>query len=286
MVEEAHSEKAETQRFIDDFEQYYAAGVILFTILAIIAPQIFGSEAFADSFYRAMTLLVAASPCALVISTPATVLSAIGNGAKRGILFKGGAYVENAATVKVIAFDKTGTLTIGKPEVTDIVPLAEVNADTVLQLAAAVETKSEHPLAHAAVRAAKAKGLKILETAAFQAVTGKGVWGEVDGKSIHIGNVRYFSDAYFAEHGGDALDEASTIITRLQAEGKTSVVVAEIVGETAHLLGVIAFADQLRPDAKEVIDKLKGSGIEHVVMLTGDNDQRCTSPLWPHSDGW
>ena len=267
MVEEAHSEKAETQRFIDDFEQYCAAGVIVFTILAIIAPQVFGAESFADSFYRAMTLLVAASPCALVISTPATVLSAIGNGAKRGILFKGGAYVENAATVKVIAFDKTGTLTIGEPEVTDIVPLAEMDADAVLQLAAAVEAKSEHPLAHAAVRAAKAKGLTIPETAAFQAVTGKGVWGDVDGKSIHIGNMRYF-----AEHGGDALDEASTIVKRLQAEGKTSVVVAEIVGDTAHLLGVIAFADQLRPDAKEVIAKLRESGIEHVVMLTGDNE--------------
>ena len=267
MVEEAHSEKAETQRFIDDFEQYYAAGVILFTILAIIAPQVFGSEAFADSFYRAMTLLVAASPCALVISTPATVLSAIGNGAKRGILFKGGAYVENAATVKVIAFDKTGTLTIGEPEVTDIVPLAEMDADAVLQLAAAVEAKSEHPLAHAAVRAAKAKGLMIPETAAFQAVTGKGVWGDVDGKSIHIGNMRYF-----AEHGGDALDEASTIVTRLQAEGKTSVIVAEIIEGNAHLLGVIAFADQVREDAKEIVASLRKAGIEHVVMLTGDNE--------------
>lgn len=266
MVEEAHSEKAETQRFIDDFEQYYAAGVILFTILAIIAPQIFGTEAFADSFYRAMTILVAASPCALVISTPATVLSAIGNGAKRGILFKGGAYVENAATVKVVAFDKTGTLTVGEPEVTDIVPLAEENADVVLQLAAAVEAKSEHPLAYAAVRAAEAKGLVILETAAFQAVTGKGVWGKVDGRFIHIGNMRYF-----AEHGGDALDKASIVVERLQAEGKTSVVVAEIIEGNAHLLGIIAFADQVRKEAKEIVAKLRKEGIEHVVMLTGDN---------------
>jgi Cd2+/Zn2+-exporting ATPase len=266
MVEEAHSEKAETQRFIDDFEQYYAIGVILFTILAIIVPQIFGSELFATSFYRAMTILVAASPCALVISTPATVLSAIGNGAKRGILFKGGAYVENAATVKVVAFDKTGTLTMGEPEVTDIVPLAEEDADAVLQLAAAVEAKSQHPLAHAAVRAAEEKGLAILETAAFQAVTGKGVWGEVGDRFIHIGNMHYF-----AEHGGDALDKASVIVGHLQAQGKTSVVIAEIIEGNAHLLGVIAFADRVREDAKEIIDSLRKAGIEHVVMLTGDN---------------
>ncbi len=267
MVEEAHSEKAETQRFIDDFEQYYALGVIIFTILAVAVPQFIGTEAFATSFYRAMTLLVAASPCALVISTPATVLSAIGNGAKRGILFKGGAYVENAAMVKVVAFDKTGTLTIGEPEVTDIVPLAEEGADTVLQLAAAVEAKSEHPLAYAAVRAAEEKGLTILETAAFQAVTGKGVWGDVDGRFIHVGNLRYF-----AEHGGDVLDAASITVEKLQAEGKTSVIAAEIIGDTAHLLGVIAFADQVRPDATEIIANLRKAGIEHVVMLTGDNE--------------
>ncbi|HLF88222.1 MAG TPA: heavy metal translocating P-type ATPase, partial [Anaerolineales bacterium] len=125
MVEEAQTEKAKTQRFIDRAEQYYALGVIIITILAILVPIIFLREAFGSAFYRAMTLMVAASPCALVISTPATVLSAIGNGARRGILFKGGVYVERAAGIKVIAFDKTGTLTIGKPKVTDVVVVSD-----------------------------------------------------------------------------------------------------------------------------------------------------------------
>ncbi len=126
MVEEAQSEKAETQRFIDKAEQYYAIGVLVLTGLAILIPILIMQEPIGDTLYRAMTIMVAASPCAIVISTPATVLSAIGNGARRGVLFKGGVYVENAATVKVIAFDKTGTLTLGEPKVTDVVTLQHV----------------------------------------------------------------------------------------------------------------------------------------------------------------
>ncbi len=275
LVEEAHSEKAETQRFIDRAERTYALGVILFTALVIITPQLFNWEPFADSFYRAMTIMVAASPCALVISTPATVLSAIGNGARRGILFKGGVYVENAATIKVVAFDKTGTLTIGEPKVTDVEILDSRDQSKIqnpkskiLQLAAAVESHSEHPLAQAVVTAAAEQNLDLPEATGFEAVTGKGVRGNVDGRVIHIGNLRYFKTMQTA-----GLETAVSVLDRLQSEGKTSVLVAEMVGDAAHILGVIALADVLRDEAAVVVANLKKQGIERVVMLTGDNQQ-------------
>jgi Cd2+/Zn2+-exporting ATPase len=273
MVEEAQSEKAETQRFIDTAEQYYALAVIILTALVAIVPQIFGWELFATSFYRAMTVMVAASPCALVISTPATVLSAIGNGARRGILFKGGVYVETAATIKVVTFDKTGTLTVGDPQVTDIIPLAaesledEKAVDDLLRLAAAIEAKSEHPLAQAVVKMAEKRGLTVPEAAEFQATTGQGVRGTVDGLNLRIGNLRYFE-----EHHAVGLETAVTTVNRLQNEGKTSVVVAQMVDDAAHLIGVLAFADVVRADAAQVVRDLKALGVERVIMLTGDNE--------------
>ncbi|MCB8989184.1 MAG: cadmium-translocating P-type ATPase [Ardenticatenaceae bacterium] len=271
LVEEAQSEKAETQRFIDTAEQYYAMGVIILTALAVAIPTLFFGEAFSPAFYRAMTIMVAASPCALVISTPATVLSAIGNGARRGILFKGGVYVENAATVRVVAFDKTGTLTVGKPDVTDVIVLDEQRVDSedaLLALAAAAESRSEHALAQATVAAAQERDLELAETFAFQAATGKGVQAQVGEHQVRIGNLRYFE-----ELAAEGLETAVAVVTRLQNEGKTSVVVAQMEGDTAYLVGVIAFADVLRPDAAKVIRDLRARGIEHVVMLTGDNKQ-------------
>jgi Cd2+/Zn2+-exporting ATPase len=271
MVEEAQSEKAETQRFIDKYEQYYAIAVIVLTGLAILIPPLLLGEAPGDSFYRAMTILVAASPCAIVISTPATVLSAIGNGAKRGILFKGGTYVENAATMKVIAFDKTGTLTIGKPQVTDVVVCDSWSGDQkeLLSIAAAVEMKSEHPLAQAVVEAANDHNLALPSASEFQATTGKGVRAAVNGHVLHIGNQRYF-----AEIPTSGFKEASAIILELQKQGKTSVLVAHMDTNNTHatIAGVIAFADVLREDASQVVSELYQSGIEHVVMLTGDNE--------------
>ncbi|MCP4419325.1 MAG: cadmium-translocating P-type ATPase, partial [Chloroflexi bacterium] len=272
MVEEAHSEKAETQRFIDTAEQYYAVGVIVLTALVGIVPMLFWQEPFSAAFYRAMTVMVAASPCAIVISTPATVLSAIGNGARRGILFKGGVYVENAATIKVVAFDKTGTLTQGDPQVTDIVTLANGRSqDNLLALAAAVEAKSEHPLAQATVKAAQKRDLNWAEAIDFQATTGQGVEAKVGQKIIRIGNGRFLTNF---KTTGLAAAQAEAEVDRLQGMGKTSVLVAEIEPETetAVLLGVLAYADVIRPDASEVIRALHGNGVEHVVMLTGDND--------------
>ncbi|GAB4401100.1 MAG: hypothetical protein OHK0052_24640 [Anaerolineales bacterium] len=267
LVEEAQSEKAQTQRWIDRAEQIYAALVIAFTALAIVIPIWLLAESFDTAFYRAMTLMVAASPCALVISTPATVLSAIGNGARKGILFKGGAYVEQAATIKVITFDKTGTLTQGKPQVTDVVTCAERDETELLELAAAAESRSEHPLAQAIVTYARQRSLKVAEPEEFRSQTGKGVWAVVAGRALFVGNLNALNEYHLSNR---AIAETQT--ARLQAEGKT-VVAVSLVNEaekSATLLGLIAIADTLRANAADVVQRLQARGIK-VAMLTGDN---------------
>jgi Cd2+/Zn2+-exporting ATPase len=273
LVEEARSEKAETQRFIDTAEQYYALAVIILTTLFIIIPPTLLNVPFDEAFYKAMTILVAASPCAIVISTPATVLSAIGNGARRGVLFKGGIYVENAATIKVIAFDKTGTLTIGKPQVTNIQPLDGVTEAELLRLATAVEAKSEHPLAQATLRAAQERQLTIPEAHAFQSITGKGVQAEVNGRLIRVGKPSFVVGTLVPSDGDKSPttneEMPDDLVQAFQAEGKTSVGVAQ----DGRLIGVLAYADVLRPDAPQVIAELHKRGIERVVMLTGDHEQ-------------
>jgi Cd2+/Zn2+-exporting ATPase len=280
LVEEAQSQKAQTQRFLDSAEQYYALGVIIFTLLAVVVPILWLQEAFAPAFYRAMTLMVAASPCALIISTPASILSAIGNGARRGILFKGGMHVEQAAEIKVVAFDKTGTLSEGRPRVTDtlvITPLAHADqrrwrgdADALLALAAAIEAKSEHALARATLEAASDRHLQFVEVASFQATMGKGVEGVVDERAIRIGNLRHFEGTNLV-----GKEQVIPLVERLQQEGKTAVLVTQMdeMNESADVLGVVAFADVLRDNAAAVVAELKALGVEHVAMLTGDNER-------------
>jgi len=282
MVEEAQTEKADTQRFLDRAEQYYAVGVILFTFALIVLPILFLHDPFKVAFLRAMTVMVVASPCALIISTPASILSAIGGAARRGVLFKGGVHLERAATVRVVTFDKTGTLTEGKPRVTDVLvedrPIdfsdlrstPEPDALALLALAGSVEAKSEHPLAQAIVKECHHRNLALQDCAAFQSISGKGASGIVNSRRIAVGNARYFTG-----QNVPIPDLFAARIAALQDEGKTCVVVGDI-DETAgatRLLGGIAIADVLRPDAASVIRQLKADGIERVVMLTGDNSR-------------
>ena len=283
MVEEAQGQKAQTQRFIEKAEQYYALGVILMTAVAIVLPLFLLNEPFDTTFYRAMSLMVAASPCAIVISTPATVLSAIGNGARRGVLFKGGVYVERAADIKVLAFDKTGTLTEGKPRVTDVTVCDDHwggdEAD-LLRLVASVESKSEHPLAQAIVAAAQERDLALSEVTEFASETGLGVLATVEQRRIAVGNLRYF-----ANWEVDGLETAVSSLERFQDEGKTTVLVADVTqndGRQAHVLGVLAIADVLRPDVAQTIARIKKVGVERVVMLTGDNE-RVAAAIARHS---
>jgi Cd2+/Zn2+-exporting ATPase len=265
MVEHAQSEKAETQRFLDKAEQVYAAGVILFVLGLIVVPWVVGDQPFREVFYRAMTVMVVASPCALVISTPASILSAIGGAARQGVLFKGGLHLERAAAIKVVALDKTGTLTTGKPAVRDI--LAD-DVNELLALAAAVEVRSEHPLAKAIVAHAHAKGVAFEPCAGFQSLAGQGVRGRVGTGWVHVGDPRMF-----AREQVDGLAERLGEVERLQGQGKSCIVVT-VQGERearARVAGIIALADVIRPDAAAVVAGLKRIGIKRVVMLTGDH---------------
>jgi Cd2+/Zn2+-exporting ATPase len=273
MVEEAQSEKADTQRFLDRAEQFYAIGVITFTILLILLPLFFLHEPFKATFYRAMTVMVVASPCALIISTPASILSAIGGAARRGVLFKGGVHLERTATIRLVAFDKTGTLTEGKPRVTDIVlvglettPSDRRDAVPLLQLAASVEAKSEHPLAAAIVTEAKRRELTILDCTAFRSISGKAASGVVSGRCIVVGSIRHFETL-----GSSIDDKLRRQLDALQDAGKTCVLVGEADENGARILGGLGIADVLRNDAAEMVRTLKTIGVERVVMVTGDN---------------
>ncbi|ELZ88310.1 heavy metal translocating P-type ATPase [Haloferax sulfurifontis] len=276
MVEEAQSEKAPTQRLIDRLEQPYVLGVFALTVAAIAIPIALGGE-FTSTFYRAMTLMVAASPCAVIISTPAAVLSAIASGGRQGVLFKGGEHVEAAANIDAVAFDKTGTLTKGDTQLTDVFvrdgPADEpLTPDELLSLASGVQARSEHHLARATVAEAKERSLAVPDARRFQSVAGKGVRSDVDESTIHIGNRSYFETALedaVIEGFEPSLDRLQT----LEAEGKTSVLVARETGCDVSVLGWLAFTDTVRLGAAEMIDDLRSLGVQHIVMLTGDNER-------------
>ncbi|TVR93761.1 MAG: cadmium-translocating P-type ATPase [Spirochaetaceae bacterium] len=268
LVEEAREQQAKTERFLDRFEQYYAVGVILATIVAaLLPPLVFGVD-WSIAVYQAITLMVAASPCALIISTPASILSSIGNGARRGILFKGGVHVEQAAGIQAVAFDKTGTLTEGKPFVADIVPLADWSEDQVLSGAASLESKSEHVLAQAITAAARTRELSYSAPSEFRSESGVGVRGIVAGRDLRLGSPSLL-DSLPEDAAG--LDAARGEILRLQRETKTVVLLLESAEGGVRLLGLISLEDRLREGVREMIQDLRDNGIRHVVMLTGDN---------------
>jgi Cd2+/Zn2+-exporting ATPase len=278
LVEEAQEDAAPTQHFIDRFSQPYTLAVIGATLLAIAIPWLFGNEPFSDTLYRAMTLLVVASPCALIISTPASILSAIAAAARGGVLFKGGAYLEKTAELDMLAFDKTGTLTYGKPVVTTVIPLTWHTMEQVIRIAASAESRSEHPIARAIVQKAQELGLALDEPQEFRAIAGHGIQAifEKDGKReiIYIGN-----DRLFLSEKMDFSPAIRMIGEQLQKKGQTVMLVVRrsTVEDTLgterdwEVVGYIAVADSLRPNAPEAVAKLRSLGIKHIVMLTGDN---------------
>lgn len=266
MVEEAQASKAQTQRMLDSFEQVYALFVLSGAVLLTVVPFLVLGQAFQPVFYRAMTWLVVASPCALVISTPASILSAIANGARNGILFKGGAHLEKAATLKVIAFDKTGTLTTGKPALQDLFAWDGTDPFSILRLTAAVEARSEHPIARAIVQAARDRALQLPTATDFRAVPGQGIEGNVEGQTLWIGSERLFTERRLEIPAG-LLNQAH----RMEASGHTVMLVYRRTD--SRWLGALAVADTLRSDAAEIVAQLKQKGIEKVVMLTGDNEK-------------
>ncbi|MEM7736331.1 MAG: cation-translocating P-type ATPase [Deinococcota bacterium] len=260
MVEQAQTAKAPSHRFTDRFQRVFTPIILVTTVLLIVLPPLFGFP-FEESFIRAMTLLVAASPCALALATPSAVLSGIARAARSGVLIKGGAHLENAGTAEVVVFDKTGTLTNGSPEVTDIIAL-NGTGDELLALAASVEAKSAHPLAAAVVQAAEAQHLELAETGDLESVTGKGVVASVQGELLRIGNRKLLHEA-----GIPVPQEVLNQLESLESEGKTSVLVAH----GTALLGILALRDEPRQAAKTAIRQLKALGVKRTVMLTGDN---------------
>jgi Cd2+/Zn2+-exporting ATPase len=282
LVEQAQEQKARTQRFLDDVEQYYVYTVLIGVGLMLLVPWLFLGHDFAPTFYRAMVLLVVASPCALILSTPASVLSAIACGAFHGVLFKGGTHLESLAEVQTVAFDKTGTLTESKLRVTDVVvypPYHEkMRSDELLAYAAALEAKSQHPIARAVIAAATERGLTVPEVEDFTSLPGRGLYGRINGYLVWIGGTQMFRE--HGEHIPSGLLERQRA---LEQEGKTVLVLHREMArdenggrheeEGGGWLGLIAVADTVRPDAAEAIRLLRRLGIKRVAMLTGDNAQ-------------
>lgn len=263
MVEEAQSQKSPTQQTVEKFERVFVPAVLILTALVIIVPPLFGFP-FRESFLRAMTLLVAASPCALALGTPASILAGVAQAARNGVLVKGGAHLENLGRLKAIAFDKTGTVTHGKPQVTDVVvfPTSSLKEADLLSIAAGVESRSAHPLAQAVVQAAQTQGIVVSVTDEVESLTGRGLRAKSNGKTIWIGNQKLMNEADIT-----LSTESIAQAEALQKMGKTLMWVA--IDKTAS--GLIALADTLRAEASQTMQALKKSGIAHTIMLTGDN---------------
>jgi Cd2+/Zn2+-exporting ATPase len=300
MVQGAQEKKTEKEQFVDRFSGYYTPTIVVLAILTAVLPPLLisgsatvslasFSHTFSGSwqtwFIRGLTLLVIACPCAFVISTPVSVVSGITSAAKNGVLIKGGNYLEAMGEVDAVALDKTGTLTKGELTVTDVVPVGDTDEATLLRHAAGLERRSEHPIAAAILtRADKAGVDDLFDPTDFESLTGKGIRGEIDGKTYYAGKPALFEEIGFdlsrarsATDGGvpemDAVETddrtfAEDALAALEREGKTVV----IVGTESELLGAIAIADEVRPASKRAVERLHELGVERVVMLTGDNE--------------
>jgi Cd2+/Zn2+-exporting ATPase len=261
LVEEAQAQKAPSQQFVDTFAKYYTPAVIAGAVLVATVPWLVLGQPFQQWFERALILLVISCPCALVISTPVSIVAAIGSAARKGVLIKGGAYLEEAGALKVMALDKTGTLTTGRPEVAGVVPAAGYSQDRVLEIAAAIENRSQHPLAGAILRYARKNNINVPEGDDFSSFTGKGAGVNIGGEKYYIGNSRLFEEI------GVPLGFLNTQLAGMQKAGKTVV----IVGSGKEPLGLIAVADKIREGSRAAVEGLRRAGIGKVVMLTGDN---------------
>lgn len=260
LVQEAQSEMPPSQLFVEKFERIYARVVVAAALLLVVIPPYAFGWSWDKTVYRAMIFLVVASPCALVSSIMPAILSGISNGARKGILFKGGVHLENIGDVKLVAFDKTGTLTEGKPKVTDIISFMSQSEEELLRLTAALETLSEHPIAKAIVQAAKERRLELPPAAELQAVPGMGVHGRVGGETFRIGNLDCLQDQTLTA-------EQLQLAKQFEEKGKTVI----YVQSQGQVLGLLAIQDTLRPQARNAVRMLRRMGIK-TAMLTGDKE--------------
>jgi len=263
MVSEAETRQSPTQSFTKKFERIFVPCVIVLAIVTSLAFLVL-DETASESFYRAMAVLVAASPCALAIATPSAILSGVARAARGGVLIKGGAPLESLGRLDAIAFDKTGTLTEGEPRLVDIVPYGDVDEATLLKVSAAVETLSDHPLAEAVVRDAKTRLGSIPDGATdFASITGRGVSATYDGQIVHIGKSALFDEV----DGAPVPNDLAEIVNSLSANGRTTMIVRH--GE--RYLGAIGLMDTPREAAKPVIARLREIGVTRMMMISGDN---------------
>jgi len=266
LVEQAQAGKSPTQLLTDRFMRWFVPAVLIAALLLILIPPLFGIP-FNESFIRAMVLLVAASPCALALGTPAAIMAGVAQAARNGVLVKGGVYLENLGRLKAMAFDKTGTITKGELQLTDILSTDSVNETELLALAAAIEQRSAHPIAKAIVREAENRQIALPQVSKVEALTGSGMRAVYQDHPVWIGSTRTL-DQTNSNVDPDFLMHAES----LAQQGKTTMAVR--MGD--QLLGLLAVSDTIRPDIKTTLDKLSDLGIEHTVMLTGDNQQAAT----------
>ncbi len=261
LVEDAQAEKAPAQHFVDRFATYYTPAILVLALLVAVLPPLLVGAEWSHWVYLGLATLVVGCPCALIISTPVAIVTAIGNAARHGILIKGGAHLEETGRLNVIAFDKTGTITNGTPEVTDVITLSSMDPDEMVNIAAAIETFSQHPIASAIIREARKRQIEPNIAEQFQSITGKGATAVIHSNKYFIGN-----SALFIDNGMETFIPQEQIST-LQKSGKT----AMLFGMEDKILGIIAVADRVRSSSKNVIESLKKLGIKNTVMLTGDN---------------
>ena len=263
LVAEAQEQKSPTQRFTEVFARRFVPAVLLGTLLVIVVLPLGFGWTWSDGFYRGMLLLVAASPCALAIGTPAAVLAGIAQAARRGVLIKGGIHLENLGRLNTMALDKTGTLTTGRFAVTQVIGFGGTSEAEVLRIAAAVEDQSSHPLAVAIVKAAKERGITFPAATGIENLAGKGILARVEDTEVLVGAIRAFAGDLAAESGAPLAET----VAGLEAGGQTTV----MVRRAGTFIGVIALADEPRAMVREVMQRLRAQGIERLVMLTGDN---------------
>ncbi|WP_404452059.1 cadmium-translocating P-type ATPase [Virgibacillus necropolis] len=261
LVEEAQEQKAPTQAFIDKFASIYTPIVFVLAIVVIVLPPLLGLGTWGEWVYKGLALLVVACPCALVISTPVAIVSAIGNAAKNGVLIKGGTFLEKAGAINAIAFDKTGTLTEGKPTVSDVEALT-TSADELISLALTLEDYSTHPIAKTIVEYAKDNGVQVKKGELFKNIVGKGVQATINGEVHYAGNLKLFEDLEIS------LDDVRSKVERIQSQGKTVV----IIGTKQEVMGIISVSDTIRSTTVKALNGLKQVGVNQLVMLTGDNE--------------
>lgn len=269
LVAEARTQRAPSQEQAKRFERIFVPVVLVADVLLMVVPPLMGYWTWSESLYRAMALLVAASPCALALGTPAAVLSGIAQGARRGVLIKGGAHLEMLGTLHTIALDKTGTITTGEPSVTDVVPFEGSSAEELLALAAAVESRSQHPLAGAVVSEAKRAGVVVASASDVHAVTGRGIVGVVNGTTVEIGTARFF-----AERNIPVPEDLLTKTDELSSSGRSSMLLRAVHADgSSQWHGCIGLADTPRKGVENTLAELRSIGIRRLIMLTGDNER-------------